>query len=142
MDLSREQPNDPPDAEVRAAQETPGRRGAPAHAPRDRIILHPDATTPALRRCTALAARARVELLQRRQDSADELISVLDEITRWEDASLIAPDPTMLALSAAALQDLRERLAEHTEAELTARVDAVLTVLRDALERAPLGSTA
>ncbi|MGY5764581.1 hypothetical protein ACXET9_05190 [Brachybacterium sp. DNPG3] len=98
--------------------------------------LLPEVTTPLLRRCTALAAKARVELLsQRLHAAADELGEVLDQISRWTPSLLVSPDPTMLALCTASLQDLVERMPESDPSVLTERIDRVLDLLHGVLDR-------
>lgn len=98
------------------------------------IMILPGRSTPLLRRCTALATRARVDLLvtSRPADCA-ELSEVLAELAAWEGGQLIDPDPTMLALAAAALQDLAERLDEPLLLSMGDRISAALGVLRGAL---------
>ena len=97
--------------------------------------LTPDVTTPLLRRCTALATMARVALLsEHRHRAADELTEVLDEIVGWSGRSLTDPDRTMLALCAAALLDLADRIA----AARAARVEAALGVLGAGMTAGPL----
>lgn len=92
--------------------------------------LLPETTTPLLRRCTALAAKARVELLsQSRHDAADELVEVLEQIGDWSPERLVDPDPTMLVLCAASLQDLAERLPGAVTASLGEQVGTVLDLL-------------
>lgn len=100
--------------------------------------LTPDVTTPLLRRCTALATMARVELLsEHRHRAADELTEVLDEIVGWSGRSLTDPDRTMLALCAAALLDLADRIPA-TAAALAARVGEALGVLGAGMTAGPL----
>lgn len=98
------------------------------------IMILPGRSTPLLRRCTALATRARVDLLvtSRPADCA-ELSEVLAELAAWEGGQLIDPDPTMLALAAAALQDLAERLDEPHPLSMGDTISAALGVLRGAL---------
>lgn len=98
------------------------------------IMILPGRSTPLLRRCTALATRARVDLLvtSRPADCA-ELSEVLAELAAWEGGQLIDPDPTMLALAAAALQDLAERLDEPHLLSMGDTISAALGVLRGAL---------
>lgn len=98
------------------------------------IMILPGRSTPLLRRCTALATRARVDLLvtSRPADCA-ELSEVLAELAAWEGGQLIDPDPTMLALAAAALQDLVERLDEPHLLAMGDTISAALGVLRSAL---------
>lgn len=97
----------------------------------------PDGVTLALRRCTALAARARVDLLSpTRHGAACELAALLAGMQEWELDALAAPDPIMTVLAAAALQDLSERLHAADQplptdsAALATSADAVLEVLR------------
>ena len=92
--------------------------------------LTPDVTTPLLRRCTALATMARL-------GAADELTEVLDEIVGWSGRSLTDPDRTMLALCAAALLDLADRIPA-TAAALAARVEEALGVLGAGMTAGPL----
>lgn len=104
------------------AQRTPGAIG-------------PEASTTLLRRCTALAARARVELLGGdRHPAGDQLTGVLAELATWDAAEVQDPDPTMSVLAAAALQDLAERLPAE-QADLAVAVERALTLLRTLLER-------
>ncbi|ASK64605.1 hypothetical protein CFK39_00675 [Brachybacterium avium] len=99
--------------------------------------LDSETSTMMLRRCTALAARARVDLLSpSRCGAADELVDLLARMESWDPAALEAPDPTMTVLAAAALQDLTERLRvaelqqESHWSMLITSTDAVLAVLR------------
>ncbi|ATG54816.1 hypothetical protein CFK41_08585 [Brachybacterium ginsengisoli] len=106
----------------------------------DRSVVDPrdpDDVTLALRRCTALAARARVDLLSpSRPGAASELAALLAGMQEWEVDAVTVPDPIMTVLAAAALQDLAERLraADQTlpagSAALATSADAVLEVLR------------
>lgn len=98
----------------------------------------PESTTTMLRRCTALATRARVDLLSAgRGNAAGELATLLRGMRQWDPASLGAPDPIMVVLAAAALQDLVERLraADQPLPEdslaLATGADAALEVLRE-----------
>lgn len=97
--------------------------------------LPPEESTLQLRRCTALATRARVELLgAHRHPAEDELEVVLGVISAWDVEDVRDPDPAMTVLAAAALQDLAERLpADHHE--LGARIALALPILRALLER-------
>ncbi|MDN5822403.1 MAG: hypothetical protein L0H74_11970 [Brachybacterium sp.] len=111
----------------------------------DPEVLDSETTTMMLRRCTALAARARVDLLSpSRCGAADELIDLLAQMESWEPTALEAPDPTMTVLAAAALQDLVERLrlAEprqgSSSATLITSSDAVLVVLRGIMVGGPV----
>ena len=98
------------------------------------IMILPGRSTPLLRRCTALATRARVDLLvTTRPADCAELSEVLAELAAWEGRQLIDPDPTMLALAAAALQDLVERLDEPHLLAMGDTISAALGVLRSAL---------
>ena len=100
--------------------------------------LTPDVTTPLLRRCTALATMARVELLSEHSHrAADELSEVLEEIVSWSGSRLDDPDPTMLALCAAALLDLADRIPGAATA-LAARVADALGVLTGQIPTGPL----
>lgn len=91
-------------------------------------------STPLLRRCTALATRARVDLIvTSRPADCEELAGVLTELASWEGAHLDEPDPTMLVLAAAALQDLRERWGEAQQMALGAAIAAALGVLHAAM---------
>ncbi|HIY25165.1 MAG TPA: hypothetical protein H9837_12840 [Candidatus Brachybacterium merdigallinarum] len=94
--------------------------------------LDREATTPLLRRCTALAANARIELiLGSRHASADELEPVLAQLESWSSIHVVDPDPTMLALAIAALEDLHERVQEAPEAPSTERIARVVALLRE-----------
>lgn len=98
-------------------------------------------TTPVLRRCTALATRARVEMLSGgRHPAAKDLLGVLEEIRGWGERELLTPDPTMLALSAASLQDLAERLPDSEDPALASAVGSVLGRLHRELEGASLAA--
>ena len=118
----------------------------PARGAQDEIVTAPlgasgtgidaESTTLLLRRCTALAARARVDLLTPgRGGAAAELGEVLDRMRSWDPSALEAPDPTMTVLAAAALQDLAERLRlaarqqEPGPCSLLADIEAALGVL-------------
>src|SRR5690606_442861 len=106
-------------------------------APPQRALgaVSPEESTTLLRRCTALAARARVELLGGgRHPAGEQLAGVLAELAAWKADQVGDPGPTMTALTAAALQDLAERLPAE-QAELTVHVDRALPVLRALLER-------
>ncbi|WP_299305321.1 hypothetical protein [uncultured Brachybacterium sp.] len=88
-----------------------------------------ESSVAVLRRCTALAARARVELLtESRRTATEELSALLGTMGEWSSARLEAPDPTMTVLCAAALQDLAARLPDP-DGVLAARVEAVLALL-------------
>lgn len=102
-----------------------------------------DLSTAALRRCTALATRARADLLTRgRQDAAAQLAALLEEMGSWEASHLVDPDPTMVVLAAAALQDLADRLPVPAPAGLEERIELVLAVLHAVMDRGRVGATA
>lgn len=102
-----------------------------------------DLSTAALRRCTALATRARADLLTRgRQDAAAQLAALLEEMGSWEASHLVDPDPTMVVLAAAALQDLTDRLPVPDPAGLEVRIDLVLAVLHAVMDRGRVGAPA
>ena len=101
------------------------------------------ASTPLLRRCTALAAQARVELLtESRRSATAELDGVLREIESWVPEQVRAPDATMVALAAAALQDLRERMSPAPTSTLEGRIARALEVLHALMASAPLRALA
>lgn len=112
------------------ADRPPSDPEAPAQ-PSPRIpVLGPADTTALLRRCTALAARARVDLLSAgRRSAAEELEEVLDVLGSWGGTEIVDPDPTMVVLAAAALQDLLERLPASARPALEDRAEAALQVL-------------
>lgn len=94
------------------------------------LPILPETSTPLLRRCTALAARARVDLLTPSvHGSADELELVLAELSTWEPQRVVDPDPTMLALAAASLQDLAERVADPARVGAGSQIALVLDLL-------------
>lgn len=98
-------------------------------------LIGPDLTTPLLRRCTALAARARVDLLSGgRHDACDELEHLLVAIDAWDRSGIVDPDPTMVVLAAAALQDLGERLPASVASTLGTRIAAVLELLHTLMD--------
>ena len=100
-------------------------------------------STPLLRRCTALAAQARVELLtESRRSATTELDGVLREIESWVPEQVRAPDATMVALAAAALQDLRERMSPAPTSTLEGRIARALEVLHALMVPAPLRALA
>ncbi|MEO2099154.1 hypothetical protein ACIGH6_08960 [Brachybacterium paraconglomeratum] len=102
-----------------------------------------DLSTAALRRCTALATRARADLLTPgRQDSAAQLAALLEEMGSWKASRLIDPDPTMVVLAAAALQDLADRLPVPAPAGLEVRIELVLAVLHAVMERGRVAAPA
>lgn len=106
--------------------------------------IAPETSTLMLRRCTALAARARVDLLSphARSVAAVELVVLLDSMESWTAATLVDPDPTMTLLAAAALQDLRERLQDPESALLATRIHGVLEVLHSLMEEARISTPA
>ncbi|GAA1484978.1 hypothetical protein [Brachybacterium fresconis] len=112
------------------ADRPPSDPEAPAQ-PRATIpVLGSADTTALLRRCTALAARARVDLLSAgRRSAAEELEEVLDVLGSWDGSEIVDPDPTMVVLAAAALQDLLERLPASARPALGDRAEVALRVL-------------
>lgn len=99
-------------------------------------------STPVLRQCTALAARARVELLSAHsRTAADELSRLLAAMCRWDAEMLESPDPTMTVLCAAALQDLSERLGASA-GELSRRVECALGLLHSVMGKGRIGAPA
>jgi hypothetical protein len=106
-------------------------------------LIPPDRTTAALRRCTALATRARADLLTHgRHDAAAELSALLDEIAGWTPSGLADPDPTMTVLAAAALQDLAARLPVPAPSGLDVRIEEVVGLLRGVMDRGPVAAWA
>lgn len=100
-------------------------------------------STAALRRCTALATRARADLLTPgRQEAAAQLAALLEEMGCWEASHLVHPDPTMVVLAAAALQDLADRLPVPAPAGLEVRIELVLAVLHAAMDRGRVAAPA
>lgn len=98
-------------------------------APRP-VRPRPESATAMLRRCTALATRARVELLTpHHRPATAELTALLAEMAHWDETGAHDPDPTMTVLAAAALQDLAERLGDPGAEGLAAGVHEVLDVL-------------
>lgn len=109
----------------------------------DPVPVPATVSTPLLRRCTALAAQARVELLtESRRSAIAELDGVLREIESWVPEQVQAPDATMVALAAAALQDLRERMAPAPASTLEERIARALEVLHALMASAPLRTLA
>lgn len=132
----------------RGDQADSGSADADGTAPGDRVPLpspdgparrrehriDPETSTALLRRCTALATRARADLLTPgRHDAADELAALLAVMETWTPEALADPDPTMTVLAAAALQDLAARLPEPAAARLGDPVDAVIALLREVM---------
>ena len=106
-------------------------------------LIPPDRTTAALRRCTALATRARADLLTHgRREAAAELAALLEEIADWSPEGLVDPDPTMTVLAAAALQDLAARLPVPAPSGLDARIDEVVRLLGGVMDRGHVGAWA
>ena len=106
-------------------------------------LIPPDRTTAALRRCTALATRARSDLLTHgRREAAAELAALLEEIADWSPEGLVDPDPTMTVLAAAALQDLAARLPVPAPSGLDARIDEVVRLLGGVMDRGHVGAWA
>ncbi|OFT54304.1 hypothetical protein HMPREF3159_10370 [Brachybacterium sp. HMSC06H03] len=102
-----------------------------------------DLSTAALRRCTALATRARADLLTPgRQDAAAQLAALLEEMGSWKASHPLDPDPTMVVLAAAALQDLADRLPVPAPAGLEVRIELVLAVLHAVMERGRVAAPA
>ena len=107
-----------------------GPAGAPA--PTEPAAITATISTPLLRRCTALAAQARVELLtESRRSATEELEEVLAIIENWAPGEVVSPDPTMVTLAAAALQDLLERLSQVSMSTLEGRISRALEVLHE-----------
>lgn len=99
--------------------------------------IGPEISTPVLRRCTALATRARVDLLSAsRHTAADELERLLASLESWDPAALADPDPTMTVLAAAALQDLAGRLPSSARSTLGAHIETVLDLLHTLMDGA------
>src|SRR5699024_6979605 len=121
---------------VSATETNQGGVGAPAPAPA--TVLHATGAP-----CTALAPAGRVELLTESHRSATtELDGVLREIETWAPEQVQAPDTTMVALAAAALQDLRERMAQAPTSTLEGRISRALDVLHALMASAPLRALA
>src|SRR5699024_4011751 len=100
-------------------------------------------SSPLLRRCTALAAQARVELLTESHRSATpQRDGGLRAFETWSPEQVQAPDTTMVALAAAALQDLRERMAQAPTSTLEGRICRALDVLHALMASAPLRALA
>lgn len=105
--------------------------------------IDPETSTSVLRRCTALATRARVEMLSpSRRAAVDELNVLLAEMRAWTPEALEEPDPTMTVLCAAALQDLAERLDDSAPVLLATRVGMVLDLLREVMGPARIDALA
>lgn len=121
----------------------PGSAGAPVLGSATGPPISAVNSTPVLRQCTALATQARVELLSQSQHAAtDRLRVVLAEICAWTPRQVTDPDPTMLALAAAALADLEQRI-DITEAEdLAAQVSRARNLLHGLLSHLQVGSPA
>lgn len=108
---------------------------ASASPPTEPVAIAATISTPLLRRCTALAAQARVELLtESRRSATEELEGVLTIIENWAPGEVVSPDPTMVTLAAAALQDLLERLSQVSRSTLEGRITRVLDVLHALME--------
>ena len=106
-------------------------------------VIDPAESTPLLRLCTALATRARVDLLTAgRRTASEELEEVLVVLESWKSTTIVDPDPTMVVLAAAALQDLLERLPETSRPSLGARVEAALGVLHALMRSARIDAMA
>lgn len=143
MDLDREHSEDAPGPTVRSSGPRVIAASAPAPASPQQAAIPPSASTPLLRRCTAVATRARADLLtESRHAASDELAEVLDLIEEWDRDAVLDPDPTMLALAAASLQDLRERLPAGSDPMSASRIGRVVDLLNDLLERTELSATA
>jgi len=113
-----------------ASPTSPGTGGQPLTRWREADRIDAETSTTLLRRCTALATRARVDLLTPgRRSAAEELSTLLGQMESWDAARLDPPDATMTVLAAAALQDLAERLPQEEPHELSHRIAAVLDVL-------------
>lgn len=109
-------------------------RNLPQRSP---STIGPEMSTPVLRRCTALATRARVDLLSAsRHTAADELERLLASMESWDAAGLQDPDPTMTVLAAAALQDLAGRLPAPARSTLGARIATALMLLHTLMDGA------
>lgn len=107
---------------------------APSAAP----MISTEVSTAMLRRCTALATRARADLLtSTHHDASDELVALLATMEGWEPSALVDPDPTMTVLAAAALQDLAARLPEGASGDLAARAASVTAMLLEVMDRRP-----
>ena len=132
---------------------SPGAENEPAaaHSPADTLrtvtpltisdrpfgVIGPEISTPVLRRCTALATRARVDLLSpSRHTAAEDLEHLLASMELWDPTALENPDPTMTVLAAASLQDLAGRLPAPARPTLGARIEAALVLLHTIMEGA------
>ena len=129
------------------AQGTEGAEGARQVIPSPDAVtatsIPADLSTAALRRCTALATRARADLLTRgRQDAAAQLAALLEEIGSWGASHLVDPDPTMVVLAAAALQDLADRLPVPAPAGLGVRIELALALLHAVMDQGRVAAPA
>ncbi|WP_193104563.1 hypothetical protein [Brachybacterium sp. FME24] len=116
--------------------------GDPVDPPHDAVI-GPGISTPLLRLCTALATRARVDLLTAgRHAASDELEQVLGTLGSWEGARVIDPDQTMVVLAAASLQDLAERLPSSSRSTLGVQVESALRLLHTLMQRTRIDAMA
>ena len=107
------------------------------------LEIGPLISTPLLRQCTALATRARVDLLSgSRHEAAEQLEGVLETLALWDAGSLRDPDPTMVVLAAAALQDLAERLVPSSTNALSERIEAALRLLHTLMDPAHIDAMA
>ncbi len=89
---------------------------------------HNAEATSTLRRCAVLAARARMNLLSRSHPEATaELLQTLEEISAW-DPETTSPDPRVVAVAHASLEDLQTRLLRTPRPDLLAATDGALHV--------------
>lgn len=87
-------------------------------------------STAILRRCTAVAARARMDvLIAHRPDWLAELDAVLDEVDAWRGRRIEPVDPPMLAIAVAALEDLCRTVTEEADSATVARIATALEIL-------------
>ena len=99
--------------------------------------IPPEESTALLRRCTALATKARADLLNRsRPGDPREFQEVLSTLAGWPVDSLRNPDPTMVVLASASLHDLADRLPVETHGALGAQVDSALSLLEQLMRPA------